>query len=203
MAYRKFLNLNDIEKKFNVTQKAKRIFEQPIQEAQPSDWLVETLERNRGTIRMSTEKAVSEAIIMPILSEVQLRNKDKLTLFSGEILVGDKAMGLNGEIDFFFINRPDSYSVYAPVINVTEAKLNQAIEKSLAQAAAQMLGARKFNEKNDSPIQTIHGAVANAAEWQFLKLEEDTIWIDTDRYQTEKLSELLGVFQVIVDFYNK
>jgi hypothetical protein len=199
MAYRDF-KLNDLNVKFGIHQREAKLF-QNIELIQPSDWLSQTLERNQKKIRMTTEKAVSEAIIMPILSAVQENNEDELTLFSGENLLADKSVGLNGEVDFLFIRQPQAYEIYAPVINVTEAKLNKAIEKSIAQAAAQMVGARVFNQKNDNPIETIFGVVTNGDKWIFLKLEKELLLIDSDRYSSENLPELLGAFQLMADFY--
>jgi hypothetical protein len=199
MAYRDF-KLNDLNVKFGIHQREAKLF-QNIKLIQPSDWLFQTLERNQKKIRMTTEKAVSEAIIMPILSAVQENNEDELTLFSGENLLADKSVGLNGEVDFLFIKQPQAYEIYAPVINVTEAKLNKAIEKSIAQAAAQMVGARVFNQKNDNPIETIFGVVTNGDKWIFLKLEKELLLIDSDRYSSENLPELLGAFQLMADFY--
>jgi hypothetical protein len=199
MAYRDF-KLNDLNVKFGIHQREAKLFHN-IKLIQPSDWLFQTLERNQKKIRMTTEKAVSEAIIMPILSAVQENNEDELTLFSGENLLADKSVGLNGEVDFLFIKQPQAYEIYAPVINVTEAKLNKAIEKSIAQAAAQMVGARVFNQKNDNPIETIFGVVTNGDKWIFLKLEKELLLIDSDRYSSENLPELLGAFQLMADFY--
>ena len=200
MAYRNF-TLADLKTKFGISQNEAALF-QNITLFEASAWLSQTLERNQKKIRMTTEKAVSEAIIMPILSAIQERNEDKLTLFSGENLIADKSSGLNGEVDFLFIKQSHAYEIYAPVINVTEAKLNKAIEKSIAQAAAQMVGARVFNQKNNNPIETIFGVVTNGDKWIFLKLENNLLSIDSNRYSTENIPELLGAFQLMIDFYN-
>jgi hypothetical protein len=201
MAYRDF-KLAEIETKFNIKHRQRKIFD-TIQPIQPSAWLIETLRRKRKNIRSTTEKAVSESTISAILAEVQELNDDKLTLFSGEILNADSKVGLNGEVDFMFVNRPDIFEVLAPVINVTEAKFNQAVEKSIPQATAQMIGARVFNQKHNTPIETIFGCVTNANQWLFLKLEGNDLLIDTDPFSPNDLPILLGAFQVIVNFYNK
>lgn len=200
MAYRDF-KLADLENRFGVHQHQAHLFDK-IKPIQPSDWLVETLRKKRSGIRPTTEKAVSESTISAILTEVQERNQDKLTLFSGENLNADRAAGLNGEIDFLFVNRPDVFEILAPVINITEAKFNQAIERSIAQAAAQMIGARVFNQKNNTTVVTIFGCVTNANQWIFLKLENNQLFIDKSEYSPTNLAELLGVFQEIVGFYN-
>lgn len=201
MAYRDF-KLSDLQQKFGIKQDKKRLFQKVIPPVPPSDWLVQTLERNNLSVPLTTEKAVSEAIILPILSEVLINNQDKISLFSGETLVGDKTAGLNGEIDFLFIKQARALEVYAPVINITEAKLNQALEKSIAQAAAQMLGAQLFNHKHNIPIENIYGTVTNGQTWIFLFLENNNLFVDTQqKFSTENLPELLGAFQLIIDTY--
>lgn len=200
MAYRDF-KLADLENKFGIVQHQVHLFD-VIKPIQPTAWLIETLRKKRSGIRPTTEKAVSESTISAILTEIQELNQDKLTLFSGENLNADRAAGLNGEIDFLFVNRPDVFEILVPVINITEAKFNQAIERSIAQAAAQMVGARVFNQKNNNPIKTIFGCVTNANQWIFLKLEDNNLLIDKSEYSPTNLPELLGAFQSIVDFYN-
>ena len=200
MAYRDF-KLADLENKFGIVQHQVHLFD-AIKPIQPTAWLIETLRKKRSGIRPTTEKAVSESTISAILTEVQELNQDKLTLFSGENLNADRAAGLNGEIDFLFVNRPDVFEILVPIINITEAKFNQAIERSIAQAAAQMVGARVFNQKNNNPIKTIFGCVTNANQWIFLKLEDNNLLIDKSEYSSNNLPELLGAFQTIIDFYN-
>ena len=200
MAYRDF-KLADLENKFGIVQHQVHLFD-VIKPIQPTAWLIETLRKKRSGIRPTTEKAVSESTISAILTEIQELNQDKLTLFSGENLNADRAAGLNGEIDFLFVNRPDVFEILVPVINITEAKFNQAIERSIAQAAAQMIGARVFNQKNNNPIKTIFGCVTNANQWIFLKLEDNNLLVDKSEYSPTNLPELLGAFQSIIDFYN-
>ena len=199
MAYRDF-KLSDLENTYGIVQRQVHLFDK-IKPIEPSAWLLETLRKKRGGIRPTTEKAVSESTISAILTEIQELNQDKLTLFSGENLNADRAAGLNGEIDFLFVNRPDVFEILAPVINITEAKFNQAIERSIAQAAAQMLGARIFNQKHKNPIEIIFGCVTNANQWLFLKLEGTHLYIDKAEYSPNNLPELLGAFQTVVDFY--
>jgi hypothetical protein len=199
MAYRDF-KLQDLQDKFGLVQSEKKLFSN-IQAIQPSDWLIETIQKKRRTIRITTEKAISEAVISAILAEVQDRNSDKITLFSGENLPADRAKGLNGEVDFLVIGQPAVFEITRPVISITEAKLNQAIDRSLTQAAAQMLGAQVFNRSAKHPVEVIHGVVTNGTQWIFLKLDNQNLIVDTDEYLTANLAELLGVLQTAIDFY--
>jgi hypothetical protein len=64
-----------------------------------------------------------------------------------------------------------------------------------------MYAARLFNEQKNEPYRIIYGAVTDGYEWVFLKLEENTLFIDKERYYLRNLSELLGVLKTIMDFY--
>jgi hypothetical protein len=202
MAYRDF-KIIDLEKKFGIKTEQVAFLPKDIKFVEPSAWLLQTLDISRSTKPNTTEKAVSESIIDPILTEITVRNVDKITLFSGENLKADVSQGLNGEVDFLFVHRSKALELTEPVINITEAKLNQPIEKSLAQAGSQMIGARLFNQKNDTDIHTIHGAVTNGKSWIFLKLEGNILYIDNHKdYSTSNLSEILGILDSIVKSYN-
>jgi hypothetical protein len=64
-----------------------------------------------------------------------------------------------------------------------------------------MYAARLFNQENNEPYETIYGAVTNAYDWVFMKLEGNTIYIDNERYFINELPKLLGILQFIVNQY--
>jgi co-chaperonin GroES (HSP10) len=199
MAYRDF-KLQELQDKFGVQQQAKVLFPN-LKLIPPSDWLIQTIQKKRRGLRITTEKAVSEAIISAVLIEIQERNYQKTTLFSGENLLADKQLGLNGEVDFMFVKQPEASEIVVPVISITEAKLNLSIEKSKSQAIAQMLGAQYFNNKSENPISVIHGVVTNGTQWLFMRLDGKMITVDENEYLINDLASIIGVFQAIIDFY--
>jgi hypothetical protein len=199
MAYRNF-KLQELQDKFGVQQQAKDLFPN-LKLIPPSDWLIQTIQKKRRGLRITTEKAVSEAIISAVLIEIQERNYQKTTLFSGENLLADKQLGLNGEVDFMFVKQPEASEIVVPVISITEAKLNLSIEKSKSQAIAQMLGAQYFNNKSENPISVIHGVVTNGTQWLFMRLDGKMITVDENEYLINDLASIIGVFQAIIDFY--
>jgi co-chaperonin GroES (HSP10) len=199
MAYRDF-KLQELQDKFGVQQQAKVLFPN-LKLIPPSDWLIQTIQKKRRGLRITTEKAVSEAIISAVLIEIQERNYQKTTLFSGENLLADKHLGLNGEVDFMFVKQPEASEIVVPVISITEAKLNLSIEKSKSQAIAQMLGAQYFNNKSENPITVIHGVVTNGTQWLFMRLDGKMITVDENEYLINDLASIIGVFQEIIDFY--
>ena len=203
MAYKDF-TFADIKNKLGVSVVYTNLFKQEVRNVEPDQLLKDTLDSNTEE-PLTTEKMVSEAIVYPVLQNVRRKNKNKIQLFSGEVIKADKDKGLNGECDFVFTKKPMSPEIDNPIIQVTEAKKGEVDNaRSLSQTAAQMIGVRIFNQKHhkENPIETIYGACTTGYEWLFLKLEGDTIFIDTNRYYLIKLPELLGVLQEVVNFYD-
>jgi hypothetical protein len=199
MAYRNF-TFTKLEQDFGIKQSFRNLFiEKEIAPVEPSAYLIETLER-RQYIPTKTEKARNEFIIAPILAEIKLRNRDKIQLFSGEELPANRKLKLNGEVDFVFVHHPNAAELRDPIFSVTEAKKG-AIEDGWAQNAAQLYGARVFNQNHNNTIQDIYGAVSNGFDWQFLFLENNTIFIDERVISINQLPFLLGILQNIVEKY--
>ena len=198
MVYKDF-KFKDIYKQFGIRQTTGQLFKINLPIVEPSKYLLRSLEIAKE-FPLTTEKAISEALVSPILQEVKLNNRKSIELFSGERLVADKSKGLTGECDFIFAKAPGSKELMAPIVNITEAKRGDIDNpNSLAQAAAQLIGARLFNKNNDTQIDPIYGACTSGHEWVFLKLQGQTITIDKNRYPIINLSELLGVLQHIID----
>jgi hypothetical protein len=198
MAYKSF-SFEDIENKLGVNQVTGTLFANAIISN------VEVSERIQAQVNMAfrtaltTEKAISERLISPILLELQMLNEGEIEVFSGENLIGDKKIGLNGECDFIIARAPGSKYLKAPIISITEAKKGDIDNAaSLAQNVAQMIGARYFNQQRNTNIDTIYGSVTSGMEWLFLKLEGNTITIDTKRYSANQLQELLNILNFIV-----
>jgi len=197
MAYKDFKFI-DLQRKFGIKQTTAQLFTTDLPNIAPSEHLLRSLEIAKE-FPLTTEKAISEALVSPILQEIKLNNRKTIELFSGERLVADKSKGLTGECDFLFAKAPGSKELIAPVVSITEAKRGDIDNpNSLAQAAAQLIGARIFNQKQDTIIDTIYGACTSGHEWIFLKLEGKTITIDKNRYPIANLSKLLGVLQYII-----
>lgn len=51
----------------------------------------------------------------------------------------------------------------------------------------------------EAPLTTIYGAVTNAFDWVFLKLEHKVVYIDLQRYYLNELPKLLGILGFIVE----
>lgn len=200
MAYRD-LKMTDLKAKFGITEIGTELFKaDKVKRITPSASLLGKL-ADAKYITLSTEKAVSEQLVAPILVEIAKLN-DFLQVFSGEIIVADKATGLNGEIDFIIARRPWTRKPQNPLLCVTEAKLG-LIDSGVDQATAQMLGLRVFNQNKGYDDLIIHGATTDGKSWRFLKLEGTSLFIDETEYNSSDLPLLLGILQEIIDFYKK
>ena len=193
--------MQDLTQKFGIKEMGVNLFDSAkIKRVAPSDKLLSDL-ADAEFITLSTKKAVTERIIAPILVEVRKRNND-FQIFSGEIIEGDKKLGLNGEIDFVFAKTPITTKPKTPIFCVTESKLGRVTE-AFPQATAQMIGVRLFNKNNNGHEETIHAIVTDGKTWRILRLEGNNVFIDQNDFSTENISLLLGVLQEIVNFYKK
>ncbi|MFY7788707.1 MAG: hypothetical protein ACOVQA_12625 [Thermoflexibacteraceae bacterium] len=198
MAYSNF-TLAKLKKNYGLEQYHCYLFaEVAILAIEPSLRLQEDLLEAKE-VPVMTEKAKSEAIIYPIIKEVKRKNP-QISIFSGYALTVESDKELNGNPDFMISAKPNKVSPEAPLFCMVEAK-NGVIEEGYAQCAAEMYAARLFNQENNEPYETIYGAVTNAYDWVFLKLEGNTIFIDKERYFLNELPKLLGILQFIINQY--
>ena len=200
MGYSNYKRLEQVVEKFDL--KVKRTsLTSLVQLVPPSDWLVKTLEIAYA-VPLLNEKVKSERIISPVLSEVHQLYKNKFSLFSGAELNVSPKDDLNGPCDFFFSAVPDAYLLEAPIVSFCEANpegSGEDIDYGIAQCTAQMIGAKQFNEQKQTNTKAIWGCATIADVWQFLKLEDKTLYIDTQSYYIGNLALLLGVFKKIFE----
>ncbi len=193
MSYSKY-TLLQIEEEFGLKNQVVNLFTD-IDEIEPSDWLLNLLQIAKE-LPVRSEKAKSELIVMPILIEMRNRNNKYFTIYSGDSLnVDDK---LNGECDFIISKDTHTFDINFPIIQIVEAKKND-IEIGVPQCAAQMLGAKKYNEKRGNLSNNIiYGCVTTGDDWIFMRLS-DKIEIDDNKYYLGNLKQLLGIFQHILN----
>ena len=196
MAYSDF-TLDSLEEKFGVKNQRVFLFSE-LSPVEPSDDLKDDL-ADAQTLPLRTEKAKSELILIPILRALRKQHQQYFTIYSGENLNVDAANGLNGECDFILAKDIGSYSINYPIIQVVEAKKND-LDIGIPQCAAQMLGAKMFNQKKGVDIDKIYGCVSTGDEWQFMCLKND-LEIDKRIYYLNQLPEILAVFQYIINYY--
>jgi hypothetical protein len=196
MAYSDY-TLLQIEEQFGISNQVISLFDS-IEPVESSSWLLNLLQIARE-LPVRSEKAKSEMIVMPILVEMRNRNDKYFTIYSGDSLnVDDK---LKGECDFIISKDTHTFDINLPIIQVVEAKKNDT-EAGVPQCAAQMVGARKYNEKRSNRFNTVYGCVTTGDDWLFMRLT-DRIEIDNEKYYLGNLSQLLGIFQHILDNFRR
>ncbi|NEO46309.1 MAG: hypothetical protein F6K55_20125 [Moorea sp. SIO4A3] len=139
----------------------------------PSDFLKEALKRFVPlATAINTEKARSEYLIAPILSEITVINP-RISLFSGKKFNVDPAQGLTGFFDFILTDHPDKLTIKAPVVVVVEAK-NENINEGLPQCFATMYAALLVNQKEPEMAERrVYGTVTTGQVWRFLALTKN------------------------------
>ena len=143
-------------------------------------------------VDISTEKARSELIVMPVLMEVRKLMRKGIGLFSGVEFNVEPEKGLSGYCDFLLTRSPIQLFVRSPVLTVVEAK-NDNVNAGLGQCAAEMVAARIFNERAGDGPTTIHGAVTTGSIWKFLRLEGGTVFVDRPEYYLDQIEKILAI----------
>jgi hypothetical protein len=200
MAYRDF-KMDDLESKFGIKEIGKHLFDySKIKQIEPSSKLKLDL-KEANLISLSTEKAVSERRIAPILAELAKINEDCIQVYSGENIKGEN--GLNGQIDFIIDCLPITMLPRKPYFIVVQSKIG-FVFKGFDKAIAQALGIRCFNQSNEKVLnQIVYAVVTDGQHWNVGKLENNNFYIDSEHLSTHNLPLLLGALQEIVDFYKK
>jgi hypothetical protein len=154
-----------------------------------SDWLNTSL-RLGSDLRFSSEKARSEFVVAPVLLACRNLLAEKFHIFSGIRLDADANRGLKGECDFVIARTTSAYSLQAPLMVILEAKKND-IEEGVPQCAAQMLGARIYNEQDGLSLPFVYGCVTTGELWQFMKLDGPDLLLHPNRFTIEDLDQVL------------
>lgn len=141
---------------------------------------------------IGTEKARSEFLIAPILSEVRRQLNYQVSLFSGTDFNVDIEKGLLGYCDFLISASKEQFFISAPVMTIVEAK-NENIVSGLGQCIAEMVASQIFNLRHNLEIPVIYGVVTTGTNWRFLTLTENQVCIDMVEYYINQLDKILGI----------
>jgi hypothetical protein len=197
MAYSDF-TVEEVVDKFSLAFVEQELFPTLESQIHLSSWLIETLAKGKKfALTTSSEKAKSEFIIAPILLEVEACFPAKLAIYSGKNLDSDRNEGLVGECDFIIGKGSTSAFISTPIIAIVEAKRDN-LENGLGQCAAQMYGAIYYNQKHGETIDKVYGCVTTGNLWQFLKLENKLLTLDSTVFYLNELDRILSCFSAIV-----
>jgi hypothetical protein len=192
MAYSDF-TLAKVREAFDLKVEENNNLFSAIQGVQPSERLMLTLEENiLLATAIGTEKARSEFLIAPILSEVRRQSSYQVGLFSGTEFNVDANSGLVGFCDFILSRSQEQYYISAPVLIVIEAK-NENIKGGFGQCIAAMIAAQIFNQRAGNAVDRIYGVVTSGTNWKFLILDGKTVSIDAIEYYINQVNQILGI----------
>jgi hypothetical protein len=158
------------------------------------------VDRMKGEVDLAlannTEKARSEFIIAPVLSELRYLLGGSFGLFSGIEFDVDASRGLNGYCDFILTRSPLQSILTAPIVAITEAK-NDNLRTGLGQCIAAMVAAEEFNAKWLSAT-VIHGVVTTGSAWKFIRLSHTDVTLDVKEYYIAELGRIMGILSHIL-----
>ncbi len=168
-----------------------------LEPIEPSVGLLDFLNKT-SKMAIVSEKSRSEWIVSPIMVEMKFKNMDKMNVLSGENMDVAKDQSLTGECDFIFVKDPDALTVESLIFCLVEAEKNDLMG-GMGQCTAQMVGARMLNEQDGVSFPVIYGCATTGLDWQFLKLENQLVTIESSVKYINELPQLLGIFQRIID----
>lgn len=195
MAFSDF-DLKKVKTEFNLQIVENEDLFSDVEGMEISDFLATTLKQNVPlALAIGTEKASSELIIINILLE--LKNRLNVSFFSGIDFTVDKARGLNGFCDFIVSQSGEQLYLDTPILALVEAK-NEKIISGLGQCIAEMIAAKIYNERDGKLVSPVYGAVTTGHVWKFLKMEENTVYIDIESYYIKTPERIVGIFAHMV-----
>lgn len=147
-------------------------------------------------LNMNTEKARSELVIAPVLVELKLLHRDRLSLYSGVEFTVDEASGLKGRCDFILARSPEQLALTAPVCVVVEAK-NENIVAGIPQCLAEMVAAQRFNDQDGGAVGPVYGVVTTGELWRFMRLEGRSAGVDTVQYPIQAPRKVFGILSAM------
>ncbi|WP_072619859.1 hypothetical protein [Spirulina major] len=201
MSYSAF-RLDDIEPQLGLTIKESSTLFTDVQVQPVSAALQETLDYNLPlALEISTEKARSEMILVPILIELKKIFNSKISLFSGREFNIDPEQGLVGFCDFLISQSASQLIIKAPVVVIVEAK-NDNIQSGLGQCIAVMYAAQIFNQRQGNGVKEVYGSVTTGTNWKFLQLLDQVVEVDVREYFLNDLSLILGVLKKFISVEN-
>ena len=195
MSYADF-SLEAVESAFGLLSRPGDLFPGLVPVPVP-EWLRDDLSRAERFAALVSEKARSEFLVVPILTAACELTALEVAIYSGQRLDVDPARGLLGECDFIVGLTPPVPRLRAPLITVLEAK-KADIELALGQCAAQMVGARLFNERAGQGQIRVYGCVTTGEVWQFLRLEPTELIIARTRFFLDNVGGILAAIRAIL-----
>lgn len=200
MAYSKF-TLALIEERLGLTiQEGADLFSTTAP-VPAGEFLTRTLERNLPmALPNGSEKARSEWVVAPVLTELRERSGGTVSIFSGIDFTVDRKRGLDGFCDFLVAHSPHQLELEAPILCAVEAK-EHSMKLGIPQCIATMYAASLFNTNEKAPRECVHGLVTTGSNWLFLRLCGTTVQIERTDYHIKEIDKILGILLEIAQYF--
>jgi hypothetical protein len=198
MAYSEF-TIKKVKDDFGLTIIENKDVFSNIKANQVSKYLKKALDDNVPlALAINTEKARSEFIIAVVLLALRNHFNNQVSLFSGIEFNVDKEKKLNGFCDFIISLSTEQLFLTSPVVTVVEAK-NENIIGGIGQCLAEMVASKIFNEKENNEVNNSYGVVTTGSVWKFLKLTDNTAFVDKKEYHIESIDKIMGILIAMVN----
>jgi len=198
MAFSDFKNISEVQKKYNIKYKEEFFIE--VQKIQLSENFVNDFEFYKENIDVfSSEASRSEVIISPILREIYKKYYKEYSFWIQKSIAYDDI--LCGTPDYIFSEKSElgKTVLEKPIVIVVEAKRND-FEQGWGQCLAEMIASQKINDDIESAV---YGVVTDGNLWQFGKLEKDSFSKNKENFTVDKLIQLYGALDYMVQAVKK
>lgn len=146
-------------------------------------------------------KARSEAIVYPVLSELQYECQYRFDIYSGTSLNVDVEKGLWGLCDFILTPPRSMDEPDAPIFMIVKVE-HEGIEKGLGPCAAQLVGSQSFNQQKGLPNQEVYGCVTTGEVWQFMRLRGKELTQDKQRFYLTDIETIIQMLKRVVNDFS-
>lgn len=183
------LDFQDLREHFGVEVSNAPFLPVPLALLEPPAWLRAFMAVNPLTPTIAkSEKAVSEAIIYPMLAAVRGHYEGQVGLYSGEPL---SAAGLTGVCNFIFSTSPALFEARPPIVVLVEAKRHDML-RAVPQCVGEMIAAQHLNQAAGVHFPAVYGCVTTGNQWQFLRLANEQALVDPRIFYQPETSAILG-----------
>jgi hypothetical protein len=194
MPFASYATLGEVAQAYQVTCLQSE-FVAPLPLPLPEHFRAEMAFVQRRVAFDSSEFAICENLVYPILKEVWKAYVDEFDLWSHVPLSYNA--DLCGTPDYFLARKSPWGNVVVdkPYLVVVEAKRDD-FARGWAQCLAAMLAAQKLN---DLPEQILYGVATNGRVWEFGKLRQTTFTRDSRSFTLRDLDEVCGAVRYLFE----
>lgn len=79
---------------------------------------------------------------------------------------------------------------------LVEAK-NENIVGGIPQCLAEMVAARRSNDRAGTTVGPVYGVVTTGVHWRFLKLDGERAWVDAVEYPIQSPRKIFGILTAV------